>query len=780
MKCKVVEIRWHDTTPIFSADFHAVEPTQHRKQAHPFMKQAGAVDDATATAAASGPATATPSNSTTTRDSKKGSDKLWRLATCGGDKNVRLWLVHPRPPPPPPSVSLTTSGLSANPVVTASSVKIDSGPTVEYLATLKQHVGVVNVVRFCPVGDMLASAGDDGNVVFWIQGEGASSFGEAAEDQQYEREKWRVRSMCRTKQGSEIYDLAFSPDGKRIMTGSVDHMAHIFDVATGQLIHTIAEHTNYVQGVAWDPFNQYIATQSSDRSMHIYSIADAADGGMTVHAVGKNSRMDVQHRAGGTWRPPTPATPSEKDVNFSINGKGKEPEGRPSHVRSLSRDSARSETSATSHTHASRPALPTVQTSTSAISLDDEEETSMDPPASRPARSLSRRSSSASSSHPGHSPALRPHVRSPSPAPLPAVRMSLSPNVLPTAGPSSDAKVETLKLYSDANSTPFFRRLAWSTDGSLLVTPAGMFEDPFAVALPKDDGSLSKKAGKDKTGAADKTSDPRAPKPTVYLYSRSNIARPPVAHLPGHKTTSIGIRFCPVLWKLRSLNEQGTQSDEGRNGGILHVDLDRDMKDVQLPQAPNVDEVTDSPAPASLFNLPYRMVYAVATLDTVFLYDTQQAGPICMFGNLHYAPFTDMSWTPDGDTLVLSAQDGYCSIIAFEPSELGTPYKATVKELAPPPDMLRSVAPSKIGALPAMLSNQPASVGQANVPTTETQSIISSIRAEPAVSVASSSKRDVEATGASAGNNGPVAKKAKKKATLTHHGPLGGGPPTTL
>lgn len=68
-----------------------------------------------------------------------------------------------------------------------------------------------------------------------------------------------------TKSGQEIYDLAFSPDGKRILTGSVDHTANIYDIATGQLIYTIADHTNYVQGVSWDPFNKFIATQSSDR-----------------------------------------------------------------------------------------------------------------------------------------------------------------------------------------------------------------------------------------------------------------------------------------------------------------------------------------------------------------------------------------------------------------------------------------------------------------------------------------------------------------------------------
>ncbi|KAK4049800.1 Chromatin assembly factor 1 subunit [Microbotryomycetes sp. JL201] len=728
MRCKVVEIRWHETTPIFSADFHPVQPTHLSKPVHPFMKQAGAVDDTATTAAAA---------AATSNDCAQGSDKMWRLATCGGDKHVRLWLVHPRPPQAAPPVSLVASSLSAKPVVATSAKQpTDSGPTVEYLATLKQHAGVVNVVRFRPTADdMLASAGDDGNIVFWVPGGKGASFGDSLEERQYERESWRVKSMCRTKTGAEIYDLTFSPDGQRVLTGSVDHTANIWDVATGQLIHTIAEHTNYVQGVAWDPFNQFIATQSSDRSMHVYSIADAGENGVSVHAVGKNSRMDVQHRAGGTWRPPTPATPSE-------SGKAKELEPRPARPRSLSRDSIRSETS--SYSNAGRPTLPTMATSTSAISLDDEEENSMDPPASRPARSLSRRSSSASASHSGPSPAIRPHVRSPSPAPLPAVRVPLSPTVLPTSGPSSDAKVDTLKLYSDANSTPFFRRLAWSPDGSLLVTPAGMFEDPFAVVVPKDGTtaatteSSKKDKGKDKALASDdKGLDARKPKPTVYLYSRANIARPPVAHLPGHKTTSIGIRFCPVLWHLRQLGSANADQ-------AMHIDLDVNTKDVKLPSAESAT-VGDAIAPASLFNLPYRMVYAVATLDTVFLYDTQQAGPICMFGNLHYAPFTDMTWTADGETLVLTAQDGYCSVIAFEPGELGQPYESTIHELAPPPDVPRLVAPQPVSStgntIPAMLASRTVTS------VTASPSATSSVRAEPAMSVASSKREPEPASG---------------------------------
>jgi chromatin assembly factor 1 subunit B len=65
------------------------------------------------------------------------------------------------------------------------------------------------------VGEMLASAGDgmsfsysaglpalthwsiDGNVLFWIPGEGNLTFGESHEDKAYEKESWRVKSMLR-------------------------------------------------------------------------------------------------------------------------------------------------------------------------------------------------------------------------------------------------------------------------------------------------------------------------------------------------------------------------------------------------------------------------------------------------------------------------------------------------------------------------------------------------------------------------------------------------------
>jgi len=82
---------------------------------------------------------------------------------------------------------------------------------------------------------MLATAGDDGNVLLWVPSENPahnSTFGEDAQD---DVETWRVKTMCRSSSGSEIYDLAWSPDGMFFITGSMDNVARIYSATNGTL-----------------------------------------------------------------------------------------------------------------------------------------------------------------------------------------------------------------------------------------------------------------------------------------------------------------------------------------------------------------------------------------------------------------------------------------------------------------------------------------------------------------------------------------------------------------
>ena len=67
------------------------------------------------------------------------------------------------------------------------------------------------------------------------------------------------------------------------------------DNSTGSVIRQVAEHNHYVQGVAWDPLNEYIATQSSDRSVHVYTLK-TKDGSCTLTNHNKISKMDMPTR----------------------------------------------------------------------------------------------------------------------------------------------------------------------------------------------------------------------------------------------------------------------------------------------------------------------------------------------------------------------------------------------------------------------------------------------------------------------------------------------------
>lgn len=392
-------------------------------------------------------------------------------------------------------------------------------------------------------------------------------------------------------------------------------------------MHQIQDHAHFVQGVAWDPLDEFLATQSSDRSVHVHGVSQR-NGVLSVHNASTKSGRSASH--------------SSMEIKSSRQASFNMAVGRPSMARRASNVSE-----AGSAVTLSSEAPHDTAVGSSSMSA-------MNPPL----RPSSRRSSFSKDSIAG-SPLLAPvresstssrTARSPSPAPpLPAIRP------VPLTAHSISQK-----LYGDELTTNFFRRLTFSPDGGLLLTPAGQIEE--AVWPP---AASSVAAASD-----DETATPSIPNPkpsdsksTVYIYSRANLHRPPIAHLPGHKTTTIVVRFSPIFYELRQMS-----------GG------DVEPKQIILDKSnPNPVQVSLEPAASSsssktssgVFGLPYRLMFAVASQDAVLLYDTQQSGPIAIFKGLHYAAFTDISWSPTGDALFLSSSDGYCSIVVFDASELG-------------------------------------------------------------------------------------------------------------
>ncbi|XP_041856767.1 chromatin assembly factor 1 subunit B [Melanotaenia boesemani] len=173
--------------------------------------------------------------------------RFHRLATAGVDTTVRLW-------------------------------RVDMGPNgkavVELLSNLARHTKAVNVVRFSPNGELLASGGDDAAIFLWKlndskEPEQAPVFQED-EDAQLNKESW---SVVKTLRGhiEDVYDICWTRDGNFMVSGSVDNTAIMWDINKGQKLCILNDHKSYVQGVTWDPLGQYVATLSCDRVMRVYN-----------------------------------------------------------------------------------------------------------------------------------------------------------------------------------------------------------------------------------------------------------------------------------------------------------------------------------------------------------------------------------------------------------------------------------------------------------------------------------------------------------------------------
>jgi WD40 repeat protein len=72
-----------------------------------------------------------------------------------------------------------------------------------------------------------------------------------------------------------IYGLAFSPDGKRLATASLDKTARIWDLASGKALVTLTDHSDSVYTVAFTPDGKSIVTGSTDRAVKLF---DASTG----------------------------------------------------------------------------------------------------------------------------------------------------------------------------------------------------------------------------------------------------------------------------------------------------------------------------------------------------------------------------------------------------------------------------------------------------------------------------------------------------------------------
>lgn len=200
------------------------------------------------------------------------------LATGGADKEIKLWRVAG-------AVSSAANGgdkkakkeeeTKGKKEVEKEETVVDEAPAessvrgLEFVFSLSGHDRSVNCVRFSPNGAFLASASDDTSIILWGRPKTAG-------------DDWRwdaisslsdvSRTILACGHKGDITDLAWSPDSAYLCSTSVDNRCVIWNVDKGDVVERRKDHTQYVQGVAWDPLNEFLVTEGNDRTCRVYTL----------------------------------------------------------------------------------------------------------------------------------------------------------------------------------------------------------------------------------------------------------------------------------------------------------------------------------------------------------------------------------------------------------------------------------------------------------------------------------------------------------------------------
>ncbi len=119
--------------------------------------------------------------------------------------------------------------------------------TGERLLTLSGHAFFLWDLAFSPDGAHLATGSWDDTVILW----------DATTGQQ-------LLTLPKERQPHDVFSVAFSPDGARLAVGLRDGTAIIFDAASGDDLLRLSGHTGFVTSLAFSPEGGRLATSSLD------------------------------------------------------------------------------------------------------------------------------------------------------------------------------------------------------------------------------------------------------------------------------------------------------------------------------------------------------------------------------------------------------------------------------------------------------------------------------------------------------------------------------------